>query len=436
MKKLLIILGCLLFVLGSGVGTMYYFDICPPQGPWPTPPWCEKYEFVQPVYELEVETAYLEHIPAVNMSDTWGRNYNFAMLENTRKNIDSSFDRVQQLGAKEVYVHDFHRAVYDEEQNFKSLSYEIVDEIFSNDFRDESMTQKDLSALAKEAHKRNLKIGVKHNIAFVDIGKYIGLGDIEESVTADFEAFNKNHTKEWTEDYFNKWQARLLERAKMYEKAGIDIMSITPNWMGPRFPGEEALADTKRRELIAALREVFSGQIHLTIDDYGFIDGKNADEDWSKYTYFKDADIVEFDIYKLRDSFAVQKNPSIAQMRSGFSRYFDAIENKANKFGIKISVFFGPFSYPNAINDGIIEYHDIKKDSLASVEPDWQHQADAYQAFFEAMQGRDMFDRFIIAGYWWDDAMDPDVKVRISLSPSVRNKPAEEVIKQWLQVIK
>src|SRR5210317_1385558 len=101
MKKLFIILGCLFFVLGSGIGTMYYFDICPPKGPWPTPPWCEKYEFVQPEYTLEFETGYINQIPAVNMSDTWGRNYNFGMLENTRKNIDSSFERVQALGAEE-----------------------------------------------------------------------------------------------------------------------------------------------------------------------------------------------------------------------------------------------------------------------------------------------------------------------------------------------
>jgi hypothetical protein len=35
------------------------------------------------------------------------------MFEDTRKNIDESFDRVQQLGAQEVYVHDFHRAIFE-----------------------------------------------------------------------------------------------------------------------------------------------------------------------------------------------------------------------------------------------------------------------------------------------------------------------------------
>ena len=55
------------------------------------------------------------------------------------------------------------------------------------------------------------------------------------------------------------------------------------------------------------------------------------------------------------------------------------------------------------------------------------------QALFEAAQDEKYIERVNINGYWWDDAMDPKVKVRISLAPSIRNKPAEAVAIKWAE---
>ncbi|MBU1722067.1 hypothetical protein KKG38_04755 [Patescibacteria group bacterium] len=418
------------------VGLMFAFKACPPQGPWMMPPWCEDKTFERPVYDIDVKTQVLSQTKAVNMADTWGRNYNFSMIENTRNNIESSFDRVKELGAEEVYVHDFNRAVYNhKEEDFASLDYEIVDEIFANDLRDESMTEKDIKKLAKAAHERGLKLGIKQNMAFVDIGKYIkeGLtGEIQGGVEEDYVAFNSEHSEEWIRDYFKKWEARLLERGKLYEKYGVDIISITPNWMGPTFIGQEALANDLQKELIAKLRGVFSGEIHTEIDFWGVIhEGRTDREDWRKYDYYKDADIQEVRVYQLVDNFAVVDGASTAQIKVGIDRLLDRFEQYAEKNEIKMSVFFSPSSYPNAINVGAAEFHDIRNADVAAIQKDWDHQADAWQAFFEAVSQRQLIDRVNVSAMWWDNAMDPDVKVRISISPSVRNKPAEEIIKQW-----
>ena len=40
MKNLFKLLGVLAVVLITGVAVMAVFDVCPPQGPWPAPPWC------------------------------------------------------------------------------------------------------------------------------------------------------------------------------------------------------------------------------------------------------------------------------------------------------------------------------------------------------------------------------------------------------------
>lgn len=103
------------------------------------------------------------------------------------------------------------------------------------------------------------------------------------------------------------------------------------------------------------------------------------------------------------------------------------------KNNTKLSIFFSPFSYPNAINQGIIEYHDILNATAKTTEKNYEHQADAWQGLFLGIKGLNNLERVIANGMWWDDEMDPDVKVRISVSPSFRNKPAEEVIKQWFQ---
>jgi hypothetical protein len=421
------------------VGLMFAFKICPPKGPWPTPPWCADKAFIRPTYNLNLEVSHLNQKKAVNMADTWGRNYNFGMIENTRDNIDNSFDRVKEIGAEEVYVHDFHRAVYDDssKEDFTSLNYKIVDEIFLNDMRDESLTDKDVASLAEAAHQRGLKLGIKHNMAFVDIGKYLvkGLsGNIESSVNEDYKKFNSGHSEEWIRDFFVKWEARMIERAKIYNKYGVDIMSITPTWMGPTFSGQEALANELWKKLITDLRKEFKGQIHLELSVYGILDPTNAEEDYSKYDYYKSADIKEVRLYNFSiDKYKVKNNPTSLDIQKGMSNLLVDLNSWGAQNNTKLTIFFSPFSYPNAINQGIIEYHDILNETTKTTEKNYEHQADAWQGFFLGIKELNNLEGIIASGMWWDDEMDPDVKVKISISPSFRNKPAEEVIKQWFQ---
>ncbi len=433
MKKIIVIilgiLGALLLILGL----MFLLNICPPNGPWMMPPWCKQNAFERIHYDLQVDTKPLSQIKAVNMFDTWGRNYNFGMIENTRNQINDAFDLVKEMGAEEVYVHDFHRAVYNEEEDFKSLDYKIVDEIFTNDFRDESMNEKDIKRLAVATHERGLKIGIKHNIAFVNIGKYIvkGLtGEIAASVEEDFKAFNAEHSEEWIRDFFMKWKNRLIERAEIYNKYGVDILSITPTWMGPTFQGHEALANEQWKQLIAELRNHFDGKIHTELSIYGLLDGRDGQEKWSAYDYYQSADIQEIRLFNFLDPYRVSPNPDLEQMRIGMKSILRDLDTKAAQNNIALSIQFLPFSYKNAINEGIIEFYDIK-DERTNKEKDFEHQADAYQVFFEEVRSKKNIERVVAGGFWWDDAMDPAVKPKISLSPSFRNKPAEEVIKQW-----
>ena len=64
---------------------------------------------------------------------------------------------------------------------------------------------------------------------------------------------------------------------------------------------------------------------------------------------------------------------------------------------------------------------------------DWQLQARSYQAFFEAINNQN-FNGIAINNYWWDDMMDPQyADPLISMNFSIRNKPAEDIVKKWFK---
>ena len=366
------------------------------------------------------------------MFDTWGRNYNFNMFEDTRRNINGSFARVAGTGVEEVYVNDFFMAVYGEGHRMGSTDYTIEPEIFENDMRDEAMTQDDLGSLTQEASAQDLKTGWRSSMHFVDIGKYMGLPNITAEVAKDWEEFDKPKTEEWVESYLSRWKQVMLERAEMLNKAGFDLMIVTPGYMNPKYYPYEELANEMWRDIINSVKAVFNGQVGVVVDRYGFLEGVNGQEDWSKYDYYREADAVYYFIYRLLDIYQTPENPSFDQMKDKLGAYLDDLEVRARDKGVKLSIVPVFNSYENALNKGVVEFNDIANPAVQALNPDWQHQADAYEALFQAAEGRTEIVRLVPFGYWWDDAMDPaTARPRISVSPSQRNKQAEGVIKKW-----
>jgi hypothetical protein len=427
MKKVIIIFISLIILFLVLSGIMFSFKICPPVGPWPTPPWCSG-TFTRTVYEVKTNAVHLPQIKAVNMTDTWGRNYNMNMVESTRDNIPSSFARVKELGASEVYVHDFDRAVFEDGADFTTTRYTIENEIFLNDMRDESMTEADIKTLVENAHQQGLKLGIKRNMSFVDIGKYISAGvsgEIQSTVETDYAKFNSGHTEEWIRDYFSKWDAKMIEKATVYQKYGVDIMSLTPTWMGPTFAGHEVLANELQKKLIADVRKVFTGKIYVEVSRYGFFENKDGNEDWTKYDYYKDADIVEIRIYDLLEKYRA------GDIETEIPKYLTDLDSVAGKKNVKISLFFAPSSYTDSMKKGSLEVLDYKSDKVKNAVADYNYQVKAFEIFFNTLPSLKNIERINAASFSWDDALDPQIKPKLSVASTFRNKPAEEVVKAW-----
>ena len=101
----------------------------------------------------------------------------------------------------------------------------------------------------------------------------------------------------------------------------------------------------------------------------------------------------------------------------------DDLEAISAAKGIKLSLVAGFPSYKNSVNKGCIEVYDLGNPETQNAVAYWQYQA---------AQNRPHINKIILSGYWWDNAMNLDnTNVKISIHPSIRNKPAEAVFKKW-----
>lgn len=350
------------------------------------------------------------------------------MFEDTRKNIEESFDRIKELGAEEVYVHDFHRAKFDKGSDYTTTNYHIADETFRNDMRDQSISAKELKKLVEAAHNRGLKLGIKHNIAFVNIGKYIlkGIwGNIQSSVAEDYEKFNAAHSEEWIKDYFTKRTARMIKKWSIYQQAGVDSMSISPTRMEPKFAGEEILANELQKKLITEVRKVFTGKIYVEVSRFWFFENRDGNENRTKYDFYKDADIIEMRIYDLPERFRTMET------EAGITAYIHELNTIAGNKWVKLSIFLAPSSYKDSLNKWALEVLDYKSDIIKNTVADFGYQAFVFDMCFKALNDTKNIERINVASFSRDDALDSQVKPKLSIASTFRNKTAEEVIKQW-----
>lgn len=344
--------------------------------------------------------------------DTWGPNYNGNWFENTRNNVDSTFKRLKALDVKVVGVTSF--------ANFLEKDDSFVLEEITNPykyFRDITMTQEDMEQIAKTAHKNGMQVVLLVNV-YEDITKLmkpgINIGEERAKLHKKL-GIDEPKTKDWIDQWYDEWEKILALHAERAQKAGIEMLVITPQDISPNFSPLEDYALNKQNEMIDRLRNQFKIKI------VSF---------WSK----DNADILFYN----PGTVDVSKDPSLSEIKAAHKLRLDDAEKELSRAGKDVFLFVYMASYDGASKLGGLESYDTVGIEAKGLVQDWQEQADYYEALFEALNERNnsFFKGVYVWGYWWDDAMDPEdtTFVRITLDASIRNKPAEAVFRKWAQL--
>ncbi|MBI4992024.1 MAG: hypothetical protein HZB99_02295 [Candidatus Harrisonbacteria bacterium] len=392
--------------------------------------WFEKtiYDYVSAWSDLKIPFISKALFPSVEMYDTWSINYNFQFFEDTRKNLDSAMARIRDLGGKEIGVYSFIEMLGDKDnfvvQEDPPMPTFIWGQLKHKYGRDGAITADEMEMIAQTARKYGLKTTLYYNMG-ADYTKYINItpnpfaargsggNTAENRAGTDFGRY-ESKTKEWLDRYFGQLKNVLVDWAKRAENAGIDAFDLNPHYRPPTVDPLNDYADAKWLEIITAIREVYKGKIYF--------DGNP-----------KFRDVVDGLYYSI--GIRVRPNASILEMRQAWIGALNQVEANLASYKKPIFLKVGAGSYDGATSGKSgMEFADYIEVEQAGYKRNWQEQADAYEAFFQALAGRTSFAGVVTQFFAWDDFMGPEyTPVRYNdLGASIRNKPAEAVWKKWV----
>jgi hypothetical protein len=376
-----------------------------------------------------------ELMPGVIMIDTWTMNYHFNLFEDTRKNVDSSMARAKKLNSQSFGVFSF--IDVDGDKN----SFVLREPKFSlKHVRDNAITEAEMKKITAAAKKYGTETVIHYNIG-PDFSKYISPsmnpfavrgrgGDAANKRAANDMGFFEPKSKEWVDMWFSGLSPILVKWAKSAEAAGIDAIDITPQYTVPSFAPEEKYADEKYKEIIAAMRLVYKGKIYgSNFHNFGGIT-QNPITKTPDLTYINELD----GLYLYIPDIAAHKGASIGEIKTAYGDYISQFEKEFVNYPKDIFIGIGVPSYEGFINGKPrVEYGDFSEVMEKGYKENWQEQADAYEAIFQALNGKTFFKGIATSGYDYDDLMAPKYADPLNnMAPTIRNKPAEAVWKKWI----
>ena len=181
----------------------------------------QKTATIKPDFKLNIpEKTDLPQRKIVFMYDTWTINYNFNFFENTRWNIDSSFKRLEDLGANEVGVFTF-LEVHGDKNNFS------INEVKTpyKYMRDSAITLADMKNLVSAGKNHGLDVVIHYNVeadytqgldlnTLMSVGKGTGGNDLHRKVAMGLGAYDDVKSKEWVTKWMDGLETSLLNIAK------------------------------------------------------------------------------------------------------------------------------------------------------------------------------------------------------------------------------
>ncbi|MGQ9788441.1 MAG: glycoside hydrolase family 113 [Candidatus Hadarchaeaceae archaeon] len=227
-----------------------------------------------------------------------------------------------------------------------------------------------------------------------------------------YEGFERHNTNEWYDKFFAEVQSVYLSHAKIAEQEGVELL-ILANF--PFYDADTATApyiNQKWKGLIAEIRKIYSGPI--TIDFF---------IDTPAYDWYGELDYIGD---KWWESIAETSNDSYLSMKL---RALQILQTKYLPIYQRFNkpIIFAEIAYYSADSSAKQKYG-VYSEEISDFLPedptvasDWQEQADAYEAVYQAFAETPWVQGAYSFGYSF---MDHDSK-----GYSIRAKTAEKVVK-------
>ncbi len=423
MKKIFIFFVSLLAVLFIGIAAMFFYKFCPPQGPWPSPPWCQGNDYVSYEYkdlnyikeEFEPTDKPLDFL--IGTFDIWGNPHIFIDLgENSKNHVDDTMKKLNEIGSEGLFLTDFASIGDDLSINLGTKGAG-------------TMTQSEMDTVVAKA-KQNQQNKVILIVNLYDpqaaIRRFKG-----ESMhgTVGEKLLQGQSADEW-QKIFSSWGKFIVQEAKKADEAGVDYFIVSPgDFVFTNYKNKRQL-NKAYIDFIAKTKENFKGKIGLLV-------------------YYSDLSDLDDEVLRKIDFAVISWDPNgdavIRDIFSDISEDVDAIEASFTKWlslpswqklknkEVYLSVTMP--SYDGALQKGWIE---PGAEYGPEYKKDFKEQALAYEGLFRSLYNNDFGIRGVISyGYWWTDRIYPEVKVlRNDLSHSIRNKDAENVFYKWSKIFK
>ena len=470
-KVPLIVIGVFVAVIVS----MAALKLCPPQGPWPMPPWCESgiklpklvIPFI-PGVNVEVSELKLENtivIPTDLEKISYPTSYqqpiqNSATVKNPYCTVDAEvvaypasylgayalpeikeaplpIDIRRAVGIKDSWMHEpnlnncpiARDPMFDSfEKTLKRVKALNAQEIHITNFVSfKSFQDATLDMNSKVISDRTLQ-------RMTDTASKNGLGVVLYlNVAPGDQKVSEIPNNEWLAKFIDNYEPFLLNQAQIAQSTGMSGLMLGHFDYQPSVKGHENVYNEKMLGLLKKVRAIYSGKIIFLIEPTMGADLNKMDKLLNE---------VDAYIYTptTRPLFSSQdKTVSVSNLKGQYLKDFEYIGATYGKYKKSIYVRILVQSEKDFLVNGWNEdQFCIKRGDNPCYQKDlvveFSAQAIAYEGIMEALKYA--HNRYFQVGavdtygYWYTDVMLPK-NSQPQMAHTIRNKPAESIVKAW-----
>jgi len=347
---------------------------------------------------------------ALMPTDVWGSFvYGRSDDTHTREHVNSTLQRITETGASDVFIVSF--------LGWGNVSPLPMITVVPEPGGTVTISEEDLTYFTARAHSLGLSVTLRFFGVMLN-----GRDDLRPIL-------QQHHSLAWMSSFFDQYTDLMLEQAEAATRAGVDVFMLNLDDAGLHYDGSEVQWAEGICDLVEAIRQVFPGEIgyDLRLNDVSeILNGK-----------LPLARFLGIDTFYLGNTLTRGGYPSdsVQSFQDSFERFLSHIPELRSRLGNR-PLFLGTMtmSYEGFAQQGYINAVVLREDERRP--PDFLAQVRYLEGLYRFLAESRLFDGIVAGWCHWDDPFGPDLPgdslAHMDLGMSVRNKPAEALLKRWL----